>query len=856
MILTRTDAVAVALVLVSLASAAGAVTAPARAAAAGEQAVAEMDAAVIERDQAVQSAEGDYGQAVAVADVAHGRAVAAARGDRESEYQAAVRDRDAAVADLGKIADPSRESVRERGDKYAQRCADVSSANPIKNAPPSPIKVDVTWAWMMAEVDPADEGRCREAGDERIAADLAKAKQDVAARRKALVAVRDENARTVAAIDKAAGPAVKQAGQARGQAVAQAQATRDAAVQAAEAQAAPVIAAAEEDMAAAEESQTGTVIALWLAAVVAAAGAVWFGRRRLAQVPVRRAGGALTAVAVWLVQGWAKAAVWAMQQRRGSRFKRGFEDSAHAGLQAGAFSSAEVLKGNEMAHRWDTSKPQRAVSRTKVALIVMVLPMAGMAVAQHFGANVPDTLGESGLRGFRYFLSHLVPLSWVVFGGPIAAAAVAGIGHALPLDAPMPPPAAPGSAPAAGPAGLAAFDSDTAALAAALGDKYATAVAEGTVPAAASVRHDNGRVIEARLPAGMVASQFRKTGAEERFAAALFIPQKRVRLMPSDTPAVLRVEVLDVNPEDLPAEGFPLLEGATFDFNKPVPVGLTSERERVDVTFHAHAALFAGQRGSGKTTAMRNVAAAAAIDPNVRLFVVDMKGEDDWSMFAGRADMFVCDTDPRRAERVIDAAVAERQKRSELKRANPGMKFPTLLLVIDEFQSLSDSAMVKLEALIKKSRSTAVDVVLGTQAPTKRAGVAVDMLEQIDVRWLGKVESDTMADKVFPRGFREEGVDVSKTRMGRGRAWVVADGEYRLVQTYSTTADDITAMVRRGPQREPAPADYDAAREAAEAEPGCKRCGGPVPAGKTNGFCSDACRKAFTRALKEGMIRA
>ena len=93
------------------------------------------------------------------------------------------------------------------------------------------------------------------------------------------------------------------------------------------------------------------------------------------------------------------------------------------------------------------------------------------------------------------------------------------------------------------------------------------------------------------------------------------------------------------------------------------------------------------------------------------------------------------------------------------------------------------------------------------------------MLEQIDVRWLGKVESDTMADKVFPRGFREDGVDVSKTRMGRGRAWVVADGEYRLVQTYSTDADDIAAMVRRGPQRDPAPADYDAAREAAEAGP-------------------------------------
>lgn len=167
MILTRTDAAAVALVLVSLASAAGAVTVPARAAAAVEQAVAERDAAVIERDQAVQAADGDYRQAQAVADAAHDRAVAAARGDRESEYQAAVTDRDAAVADLGKVKDPARESVRERGDEYAQRCSDLETTNP---------KPEYAWVWNASGVDFADKGRCREAGDELIAEDLAKAK--------------------------------------------------------------------------------------------------------------------------------------------------------------------------------------------------------------------------------------------------------------------------------------------------------------------------------------------------------------------------------------------------------------------------------------------------------------------------------------------------------------------------------------------------------------------------------------------------------------------------------------------------------------------------------------------------------
>lgn len=848
--LTKRDAAAVALVAVSLASAAGAVTVPARAAASVEQAVAVRDAAVTERDQAVQTADGDYRQAQAVAAAAHDRAVAAARGDREGEYQAAVRDRDAAVAGLGKVKDPSRESVRERGDKYAEDCSRLETSNPIKNNPqPNPLNVDVSWYWELAGVDPADEGRCREAGDERIAADLAKAKEDVAERRKALTAERDENAQTVAAIDKAAGPAIEQAAQTRGQALADAQAQRDAAVQAAENNAAPVIASADEDIEAGQSSHTGTMIALWVAAVAAFAGAVWLGRARLAQVPVRRAGGALTAAAVWLVQGWARAATWATQQRRGGRLGRAFESATISGLQAGAFAPAELLKGSAMSHGWDTSKPQKAVSGVRIAVLVSVLTMAGMAIATRLGAPAEATVGETGLVGATYFLSHLVPLSWVVFGGPVVAVAAAGVGHALPLDAPMPPPA-----PQHGQPVMAGPDGPGDPLFKSLKPAMQTAFGAYLLPATVTPIRGGERHTW-RLPPGLDADH-----VDAKVLRSHMSPlgvSVKVSIRHEQTVAV---DVLECDPKDLPPIAWDAPQRSNF--RSAMPLGETATGRKVTLDLEGARVAVIAKSNHGKTYLARMLALWAAQDPQVDLRVASLKGDPKLALLKACASEYTGRKDLEAAERMVIRVSDEVTRRNvEAEDDEQGREaidiFGPLVLFVDEVHNITSKAgRAALEHIASEGRQAGVSIIVATQE-SKKETLPSRLLINCTTRFVGN-----FGDAEYPRTMMGVPSSVRTDNLVQGQWALQRENESDWAVFMSAKVEDPEAAERAEAaaavraEHMPVVAQDVMPEAAAEAEPGCKRCGDPVPAGKANGFCSDRCRMAYKRSRREAVNQA
>lgn len=772
--LTKRDAAAVALAAVSLASVAGAVTVPARAAASVEQAVTARDAATTQRDQAVQAADGDYRQAQAVADAAHDRAVAAARGDRESEYQAAVRDRDAAAADLEKVKVPSRESVRERGDEYAEACSSLE-----KNASLSAV-VDLSAHWREAGVDTADEGRCREAGDERIAADLTKAKEDATKRRKALAAVRDENAKTVAAIDKAAAPATEQASQTRGQALADAQAQRDAAVQAAENNAAPVIASAGEDIDAGQSSHTGRMIALWVAAVAALAGAVWLGRARLAQVPVRRAGGALTAAAVWLVQGWARAATWAVQQRRGGRLGRAFESATVSGLQAGAFAPAELLKGSAMSHGWDTRKPRKAVSGVRIAVLLSVLTMAGMAIATHFGAPAEGTVAETGLASFSYFLAHLVPLSWVVFGGPAVAVAAAGVGHALPLDAPMPVPAVP----VAGAAQPIDVDPHADTLARSLKDSDRRAWGHLLTPAVV-VPIDGGHQYTWKLPAGLPASQVDQARLMSHASALGEHP----RLVQCSGQRVV-IDVLNVDPDNMPPTAWPA--PARSNFRDPFPVGKTSSGLPVAVALAGARVAVIAKSGHGKSYLARSIATWAAQDPNVDLRVADLKGDAKLAPLRQCASAWASAGDREAAWDMICAVGEEVDRRNVWSGSDPEGReaidhFGPLVLFVDEVDRVVGTRAQKaLGDIAERGRSAGITMVVATRQ-TDTKSVPTNVLNACETKFVGRFDKGSFVWSMM--GVPAD-VDLSALRRGE---WAVADlawSGWRTVRSYLLDDDD------------------------------------------------------------------
>lgn len=333
-----------------------------------------------------------------------------------------------------------------------------------------------------------------------------------------------------------------------------------------------------------------------------------------------------------------------------------------------------------------------------------------------------------------------------------------------------------------------------AGLAAALPAGYRDAVEAGTIQTETVEAIANGVRYVVPLPARVTADQFKARA----FAGAQGIPENRVRRAPGEHPGVLLVDLLDSAPEDLPTPPWPLLSGALVDFTRPVPVGVTTAGEVVEATFAANRCIYGGKSNSGKTWAMRLPVIAAALDPKVRLFVVDMKAETDWLPFERVADVFLNSGDHDEAARIVREVVAERRKRARMKRENPGFVPAPLVLVIDEFHNLPE--WDALTELVKEGRSTGITVILGTQAP-KGSKIPTDLTAQMNVRWCGKMNIDWQWRLVLGDELNRDDIDTTKVA-GKGSAWIIDDEDNAdLIRGFKVADDDIVKALARVPAR-------------------------------------------------------
>lgn len=339
-----------------------------------------------------------------------------------------------------------------------------------------------------------------------------------------------------------------------------------------------------------------------------------------------------------------------------------------------------------------------------------------------------------------------------------------------------------------------------AAIAAALPPAYAGAVESGAVAPESVDQTANGVRYTVPLPPRVTADQFKP----KAFAGVHDVPENRVRRATGPHPGVLLVDVLNMAPEDMPVPVWPLLAGALVDFTAPVPVGVTTAGEVVEAVYSANRCIYGGRSGSGKTWAMRLPVIAAALDPKVRLFVIDMKAETDWLPFERVADVFCNSGDHDRAAQIVREVVRERRKRAEMKRANPGFVPAPLVLVIDEFHNLPEWG--PLTELMKEGRSSGITVILGTQAPTK-GQIPTELTAQSNVRWCGKMNVDWQWRLVLGDELNRDEVKSKVTQVaGRGSALLVDDNdEANLIRGFKVSDDDIVRALARVPARQAPP---------------------------------------------------
>ncbi|MFD8851838.1 hypothetical protein ACFV1Q_24805, partial [Streptomyces sp. NPDC059604] len=218
------------------------------------------------------------------------------------------------------------------------------------------------------------------------------------------------------------------------------------------------------------------------------------------------------------------------------------------------------------------------------------------------------------------------------------------------------------------------------------------------------------------LPRGVKASAAISRVAD--LASALRIKTTRIELTTDTTQegheGRARLWVADQdNPYGSQKTPSPLITAPVWDFwSQGVPMGPDARGKRRDLHLLWSSILVGGLMGYGKSYMVRLIAAAAALDPTVRIIVITGKTGPDWAPLRHVAHQWIAGASPdiiRKVLRVMDQTITEMQDRgTELDRmyeedpdkvpegkitpdlAKQGMG--PVLLVVDELQELLDGA--------------------------------------------------------------------------------------------------------------------------------------------------------------------
>ncbi|MEV7228326.1 cell division protein FtsK [Polymorphospora sp. NPDC051019] len=285
--------------------------------------------------------------------------------------------------------------------------------------------------------------------------------------------------------------------------------------------------------------------------------------------------------------------------------------------------------------------------------------------------------------------------------------------------------------------------------------------------------------------------------------------------------------VADRDPLAQGAGRTPLLRCKATDIWQPAPFGLDERGNKVAVDLMWNSILIGAQPRQGKTFAARALALYAALDPYVKLTVLDGGGKPDWRKFALVADRYAFglamtrDGDPAEivleALREIKADVQDRYERlsklpvdvcpegkltREIAR-DPKYRMPVRLVVLDEFQEYFDLGEISKEIasllvyLVKVAPAAGVIFVDATQRPSGVGGgqVATQFISFRDnhqVRFSLRTGSWNVSDLVLGAGANSEGYDSSTLLPSYKGVGILrgASDATPTVRTYLADADD------------------------------------------------------------------
>ena len=264
------------------------------------------------------------------------------------------------------------------------------------------------------------------------------------------------------------------------------------------------------------------------------------------------------------------------------------------------------------------------------------------------------------------------------------------------------------------------------------------------------------------------------------------------------------------DPFDESALRFPLLDAQRTSLWDPIPVGVDEDGDVVSLSLPERNLLLGGEPGAGKSVALSLLVAAAALDPEVDLWLFDGKVVElvAWSACA-RVSV---GHDVRRAITVLEELTAEMDARyDELLRRNlrkvtraEGLRLH--VVVIDELalyvagtdkrSSLRFAEL--LRGLVARGRAAGIIVLAATQKPSTDI-VPSTLRDLFGFRWALRCATRDASDTVLGAGWASEGFSASNLNSAkRGVGLLLHEGDTPVrVKTFGLDDEHVRELVAR-----------------------------------------------------------
>jgi len=310
-----------------------------------------------------------------------------------------------------------------------------------------------------------------------------------------------------------------------------------------------------------------------------------------------------------------------------------------------------------------------------------------------------------------------------------------------------------------------------------------------------------GQRLGLKMAPGLTAEQLDE--AAETLAAAMGAREVRVAREPSNA-SVAHLSILWRDPLSVPAPPWPGAPGSLWD---PLSLGVDEDGSAVSIGLAERNVLLGGEPGAGKSVALSLFIAAGALDPEVRLTLMDGK-QVELAPWADSAEHFV-GPDMGDAIEVLKDLCAEMDRRyslllaSGLRKIERNSDFGLYVIAIDELafymrSGTKDERTELSEALrdlISRGRAAGMIVVAATQKPSSDI-VPTYVRDLFSFRMALRCTTPEASDTILGQGWAKEGYSASTLDpMLRGVGWLLAEGAVPLkIRTHYLDDDAIADL--------------------------------------------------------------